>query len=196
MPGRTPYRGITYPLVGEVIDDAVIQQMAADMNTALQTTLTKAHFSRNRSSVAGGATGSPTAAKNVDTWVASFATPDWDTGARGPGATPFWSAVNPGRFTAPVNGCYFVTTGVNPFWPNDTPTEWVKVQVRRSGTTIVLDSTQSNTTGVAVPYARAAGLLYLTAGQYLEFGLRWSSAAAGPLTYSLDAEMALMVIDG
>jgi len=108
MPGLTPYRKIRYPLVGEVVDAAAVQNMAADMNTVLTASALAANRSTHRSSVRAVYTGSPTIVKNTLT-VVTFGTPLWDNGALGPGGAAYWAAGSPTRFTAPATGLYCAT---------------------------------------------------------------------------------------
>lgn len=193
MPGRTPYRGIRYPLWGETVNAVDIQNMATDMNTALTTTLTKAQQSRSRSGVHTFASSGQTVAKATDTY-ANLAVPDWDTGLKGPGAAAYWASGTPSRLTAPVTGLYLFVCGAAPFIGVTTAPQGVKALVRLNGTTLVVSDSATNTTGVGVPQATAVGIQKLNAGDYLEFGVRWSAPPAGPVNYNLDAALALMAL--
>lgn len=193
MPGLTPYRQIRYPLVGETVDAAAVQNMATDMNTALTTTNTLMGLSRHRSIVTASSTGfNP--AKGVDAY-ATLSAPSIDNGAAGPGAAAYWSGGNPTRLTAPITGLYYVhLSGSVSFVSTITPAEYVRLLVRRGGTTVVASDQIAGRTGGFAPDPNLNNVIMLTAGQYLEFGVRWGGTEAGPLATSLAPQMALMAV--
>lgn len=190
MPGLTPYRKIPYPLAGEVISDATIKSMANTMTSALLTTQQTAVFSQSKSSISGvvGAN----VAKATDTYP-SLAV-NWDTGKSGPGGAAFWSSANPTRLTAPVAGLYVYGADAScSFTAGCSVAQWVKALVRKGGATVVGQDMQA-CRGGTYPIAAIKGAVFLTAGQYVEFGVRWSGTEAGPLSCTVNVYMALMAV--
>ena len=194
MPGLTPYRKIPFPLIGEVISDATIKSMASTMDSVLATSQSLSTLSRHKSSFYGVLGGS--VVKNTDTYTISQVI-NWDTGASGPGGTPFWAVGNPTRITAPVSGLYLYSCSPSTSF-NDPPsaTQYTRALMRVNGTTVRgWDQCAGRISGVsAYGTPQLKGMIPLTAGQYIEFGLRWNSAEAGPLSMQADCYVALMAV--
>lgn len=196
MPGLTPYRQIRFPLAGETVDAAAIQNLATDIDTVLTATRTASQYARTRSS-ASLFNGAVSVAKNTLTtvsWVA--ANLDWDGGTSGPGAAAYWSAGSPTRLTAPITGLYLVSgyallnTG-----GSHSVTNWIRTTVTKNGGADFQRSQRNDRVSTVNGPPNAYTYCWnLAAGDFVTLGVHWNGAPAGPLNVAVRFSIALIAL--
>lgn len=184
MSRTTPYRGIRYPLSGEVVDQAAIQTMAQDIDQALVNDDMLRTEGFRRSSLMVYTTASinlPKSALVPITWT----TASWQDGANGiPSFASWWSAsTNPTRFTAPSACLVHATANAGISNPSLGSGGFFEIFFYKNGSasTPNLQANKSNQPNYAVT---VESMWAMSAGDYIECGVLWNGSPAGPLTTS------------
>lgn len=198
---QTPYRGIRYPISGEVVDPAAIQTLAQDVDQALVDDDQLRAEAFRRSSVNVYTTSTTSLAKGVASAISWANTNGSQNGANGiPGYANWWSAGSPTRLTAP-GACLVYAVGTVQLNAGSSLGSGGYFELffgkNGSGATpnIQLNKTQPlNNTGIWTISCTVQSLWVMAAGDYLELKAQWSGTPAGPFSTSTLNYAGLQVI--
>lgn len=192
MPGRTPYRGIRYPLEQELADPVALQNFAVDINSTLAATQLAARYAGHRSSIACWNNPSTSVAKNTLTTINLVPILGTDNGASGPGASPYWSNANPSRITAPATGLYLAWGLAFAQHGASSTTNWTLASVAKNGANP--QTSRASQRGNVVPQAAFFFAWPLVAGDFLTMAVQWNGVAAGPLSCDVNISVAMIAL--